>query len=89
MTLFRTMGRHDPPATAIQDAAVIRQDGMPPRPQSPHHRMPPEVAAQRLAEASGDLSWSSAYRCPGLDCRFDPCGRPGPRVTVTAARETA
>lgn len=78
MTLFRTMGRHVPPPGAIQDAAVTRHSVLPqPRPQSPHHRMPPEVAAQRLAEASGDdLSWASAYRCSLLDAAFDPCGAP-------------
>lgn len=76
MTLFR-MGRHDPPPGAIQDAAVMPRTEMPPRPQSPHHRMPPEVAAQRLAEASGDdLSWASAYRSSLLDAAFDPCGAP-------------
>jgi len=95
MTLFRSLYRRNlPPVRPLQrDAEPPRSEcscaeEMPPRPQSPHHRMPPEVAWQCVAEASGnDLSWASAYRSSFLDAAHDPCGRPGPRITVTAARE--
>ena len=67
MTLFRRIGTPAP----------VRDPEMPPRPQSPHHRMPPEVAAQRRAEASGDdLPWSGAATCSSLRADEDPCGRP-------------
>jgi hypothetical protein len=72
----------DAAARAV-DAALA---AMPPRPQSPDHRMPPEVAWQRW---SGDVDGGPPFTTPpgGTRREFDPCGRPGPKITI-AARET-
>jgi hypothetical protein len=74
----------------VLDAAAARLQAavaeMPPRPQSPHHRMPPEIAEQRQ---SGDIYGGHPFRPydDKGDLGEDPCGRPGPKITI-AARET-
>jgi hypothetical protein len=96
MTLFRRTGRqlpdlppvrplHRDPEPPPQFACSCAEE-MPPRPQSPHHRMPPEVAWQRW---SGDVDGGLPFTTPpgGTRREFDPCGRPGPKITITA-RET-
>ena len=79
MTLFRSLYRRElPPVRPVQRDPA-------PEPQSPHHRMPPEVAWQRW---SGDVDGGLPFTTPpgGTRREFDPCGRPGPKITI-ASRE--
>lgn len=88
MSLFRRMGRQLPDLPPVRP--LQRDPDMPPRPQQRTEpgRRPPEYAEQ---QQPGYVYGGPSFRPYDghLDPAEDPCGRPGPKITITAREGVA